>query len=89
MGAVVSLANGLLEVWFSYQEHKNSLIRIQEEQAEAAEADGAAAAAPRPALARDRPRRPYVGVASRQVCQTSATPLSPRPASTGCGCPGR
>src|SRR5918998_3832813 len=39
--AVVSLAllaNGTLEVWFSYQEHKASLIRIQREQAEAAAA---------------------------------------------------
>jgi signal transduction histidine kinase len=37
--AVVSLAllaNGLFEIWFSYQEHKTSLIRIQREQAEAA-----------------------------------------------------
>src|SRR5438105_12351664 len=32
------LANGLSEVWFSYQEHKTSLIRIQREQAEAAAA---------------------------------------------------
>src|SRR3954453_20563942 len=30
------LANGLFEIWFSYQEHKASLIRIQREQAEAA-----------------------------------------------------
>src|SRR5215218_5564066 len=39
--AVVSLAlliNGALELWFSYQEHKASLIRIQREQAEAAAA---------------------------------------------------
>jgi signal transduction histidine kinase len=39
--AVVSLAllaNGALEIWFSYQEHKASLIRIQREQAEAAAA---------------------------------------------------
>ena len=39
--AVVSIAlliNGGLEVWFSYQEHKASLIRIQREQAEAAAA---------------------------------------------------
>src|ERR671917_921026 len=39
--AVVSLAllaNGALEVWFSYQEHKTSLVRIQREQAEAAAA---------------------------------------------------
>jgi GAF domain-containing protein/HAMP domain-containing protein len=36
--AVVSLAlvsNGLFEVWFSYQEHKAALVRIQREQAEA------------------------------------------------------
>lgn len=39
--AVVSIAlliNGGLEIWFSYQEHKSSLIRIQREQAEAAAA---------------------------------------------------
>src|ERR1700694_2178128 len=30
------LANGLSEVWVSYQEHKASLIRIQREQAQAA-----------------------------------------------------
>jgi GAF domain-containing protein/sensor histidine kinase YesM len=39
--AIVSLAllaNGSLEIWFSYQEHKASLIRIQREQAEAAAA---------------------------------------------------
>src|SRR5918998_4784627 len=37
--AVVSLAllaNGALEIWFSYQEHKAALIRIQREQAQAA-----------------------------------------------------
>src|SRR5712691_9053709 len=37
--AVVCLAlvaNGLFEIWFFYQEHKASLIRIQREQAEAA-----------------------------------------------------
>src|SRR5215510_6279320 len=37
--AVVSVAlmsNGLLEIWFSYQEHKASLIRIHREQAAAA-----------------------------------------------------
>src|SRR6266567_1607278 len=32
------LANGLSEIWFSYQEHKTALIRIQREQAEAAAA---------------------------------------------------
>ena len=32
------LTNGLFEVWFSYQEHKSSLVRIQREQAEAAAA---------------------------------------------------
>src|SRR5438093_41946 len=32
------LANGLSELWFSYQEHKASLIRIQREQAESAAA---------------------------------------------------
>ncbi len=39
--AVVSLAlfaNGGFEIWFSYQEHKAALIRIQREQAEAAAA---------------------------------------------------
>ena len=37
--AVVSLAliaNGAFEVWFSYQEQKTSLVRIQREQAQAA-----------------------------------------------------
>jgi len=37
--AVVCIAlvtNGLLEIWFFYQEHKASLVRIQREQAEAA-----------------------------------------------------
>jgi signal transduction histidine kinase len=33
---IALLTNGLSEVWFSYQEHKSSLIRIQREQAEAA-----------------------------------------------------
>src|SRR5712672_1845761 len=32
------LANGLLDIWFSYQDHKDALIRIQQEQAEAAAA---------------------------------------------------
>jgi len=39
--AVVTLAlllNGASEIWFSYQEHKGELIRIQHEQAEAAAA---------------------------------------------------
>jgi signal transduction histidine kinase len=31
-------ANGLFEIWFSYQEHKAALIRVQREQAEAAAA---------------------------------------------------
>jgi cache domain-containing protein len=35
---VLLLANGLSEMWFSYQEHKASLIRIQSEQADAAAA---------------------------------------------------
>jgi len=35
---VVLLANGLFELFFAYQEHKASLIRIQREQAEAAAA---------------------------------------------------
>jgi signal transduction histidine kinase len=33
---VALLTSGLSEIWFSYQEHKGSLIRIQREQAEAA-----------------------------------------------------
>ena len=35
---VALLASGVLEVWFAYQEHKASLVRIQREQAEAAAA---------------------------------------------------
>jgi len=35
---VLLLANGLSEMWFSYQEHKAALIRIQTEQADAAAA---------------------------------------------------
>jgi signal transduction histidine kinase len=35
---VALLSNALFEIWFSYQEHKASLIRIQREQAEAAAA---------------------------------------------------
>jgi two-component system NtrC family sensor kinase len=35
---VALLSNGVLEIWFSYDEHKSSLIRIQHEQAEAAAA---------------------------------------------------
>jgi len=34
--AVALLSNGLLEIWFSYQEHRAVLIRIQREQADAA-----------------------------------------------------
>ena len=30
---VALLSNGLLEIWFSYHEHRSSLIRIQREQA--------------------------------------------------------
>ena len=33
---VALITNGLFEVWFSYQEHKAALIRIQREQAQAA-----------------------------------------------------
>src|SRR5947208_4526546 len=33
---VALLSNGLLEIWFSYHEHRASLIRIQREQAVAA-----------------------------------------------------
>jgi len=36
--ALALLINGASEIWFSYQEHKASLIRIQREQAEAAAA---------------------------------------------------
>ena len=39
------VANGAFEVWFSYQEHKASLIDLQEQQAVAAAVD---AALPRP-----------------------------------------
>src|SRR6266542_5367280 len=35
---IALLTSGLSEIWFSYQEHKASLIRIQHEQAEAAAA---------------------------------------------------
>src|SRR3954466_15028875 len=35
---VALFANGVFEIWFSYQEHKAALIRIQREQAEAAAA---------------------------------------------------
>src|SRR6202140_4352434 len=35
---VALLSNGIFEIWFSYGEHKTSLIRIQHEQAEAAAA---------------------------------------------------
>src|SRR5215210_1879622 len=35
---IALLTNGLFEVWFSYQEHKASLIRIQREQAQGAAA---------------------------------------------------
>src|SRR5213593_2311945 len=35
---VALLTSGLSEIWFSYQEHKAALIRIQREQAEAAAA---------------------------------------------------
>src|SRR5213076_2535586 len=35
---VALLSNGLFEIWFSYREHRTSLIRIQREQAESAAA---------------------------------------------------
>ena len=35
---VALLANGIFDVWFYYREHKNALVRIQREQAEAASA---------------------------------------------------
>ena len=38
MVCIALLTNGAFEVWFSYQEYKESLIRIQREQAEAAAA---------------------------------------------------
>jgi signal transduction histidine kinase len=36
--SVALLVNGLFEIWFSYQEYRDSLIRIQREQADAAAA---------------------------------------------------
>jgi signal transduction histidine kinase/CheY-like chemotaxis protein len=36
--AIALLTNGAFEIWFSYEEHKASLVRIQREQAEAAAA---------------------------------------------------
>src|ERR1700686_3427384 len=36
--SVALLANGLFEIWFSYQQHKETQTRIQREQAEAAAA---------------------------------------------------
>src|SRR5262249_15197636 len=36
--SVALVANGLLEIWFSYREHQVALVRIQREQAEAAAA---------------------------------------------------
>ena len=36
--AVALVANGLFEIWFSYEEHEDALIRIQSEQAQAAAA---------------------------------------------------
>ena len=33
---IALLANGMFDVWFYYREHKNALVRIQREQAEAA-----------------------------------------------------
>jgi signal transduction histidine kinase len=36
--SVALLANGLLEIWFSYREHQQALVRIQREQAESAAA---------------------------------------------------
>ncbi len=38
MVTVALLANGIFDVWFYYREHKNALVRIQREQAEAASA---------------------------------------------------
>jgi signal transduction histidine kinase len=36
---VALLASGALEIWFSYQEHQDSLVRIQQQQAQAAAAE--------------------------------------------------
>src|SRR5215467_6014018 len=36
--AIALVTNGAFEIWFSYEEHKTSLVRIQREQAEAAAA---------------------------------------------------
>jgi len=36
--AIALVTNGVFEIWFSYEEHKTSLVRIQREQAEAAAA---------------------------------------------------
>ena len=36
--SVALLANGLFEIWFSYQEHKEAQTRIQREQADSAAA---------------------------------------------------
>ena len=36
MVCVALVTNGLLEIWVSYREHKDALIRIQHEQAEVA-----------------------------------------------------
>ena len=36
--SVALVANGIFDVWFYYREHKNALVRIQREQAEAASA---------------------------------------------------
>src|SRR5829696_2997633 len=38
VAGVALFVNGAFEIWFSYQEHKTALIRIQREQAEAAAA---------------------------------------------------
>ena len=71
---VALLTNGLSEIWFSYQEHKASLIRIQREQAEAA--------APRSASSSRKSRARSAGPRScpgRPARSTSG-------ASTACGC---
>ena len=36
--SVALLSNGVLEVWFSYHEHRDTLVRVQQEQAETAAA---------------------------------------------------
>ena len=71
---VALLTNGAFEIWFSYQEHKASLIRIQREQA--------AAAAKRSTSSSRRSRARSAGPRS---CRGRRAPSSSG-ASTGCAC---